>query len=97
MRYLGPVKIDNQVWRIFPLEDDVLMLNAICDKHKVKLTLGGDPDQATHVAHSNFQRTIDGEYLKSIKWVVAYLSGSYVGLTNVEDEWEYLLHNGKLI
>lgn len=97
MRYLGPVKIDNQVWQITPLENDVLMLNAICDKHKVKLTLGGDPNQATHYTPSNFRRIGEDLGCEQVNWVVAYLSGGYVGLTNVEDEWQYFLRNGELI
>jgi hypothetical protein len=95
MRYLGPVKIDNQVWQITPLANDVLMLNAVCDKHNVKLTLGGDPNQATHYPIFEFRR--EAEYMEQFDWVVTYLSGSYVNLTNVGDEWEYFLHNGKLI
>jgi hypothetical protein len=88
-----PVRIDNQVWRIFPLEADLLMINCLCEKHNVRLVLGGDPNQGSHDAnfmrhteHNNFTRTAEYD---NFEWVVAYLYGSFVGLTNVEDEWEH--------
>ncbi len=86
---------DPYTFSIFPLSDDLFIIDNLASKHNVKLTIGGPylrvPERKV------FKVVVPDDIITNMKWMICYLTGSYVNIMNMEEEFEHYIHNNNRI
>lgn len=76
--------MSKSTYRIFPSSRDLLHLESVAKKHDVELIIGGEPLRVCEMNGFGRER-------HPTDWVVAYIAGDHVNLTNMQAEWSVWL------